>query len=63
MIMKTGKKITWCVRYYNVKTGDVEYRMYFDWTTREIDALVADFVASHKDYLVRLFKQSKVFWL
>lgn len=59
--MKTGRKFTWCVRYYNVKTGSVEYRMYFDWSTREISDFVADFVASHKDYIVRLFKTYKTF--
>lgn len=59
--MKTGRKFTWCVRYYNVKTGSVDYRMYFDWSTREISDFVADFAASHKDYIVRLFKTYKTF--
>nr|DAO49925.1 MAG TPA: hypothetical protein [Microviridae sp.] len=61
MIMKTERKFTWCVRYGNVKTGNVEYRMYYNWTTREINAFVADFVASHKDYIVRVFKGYKSF--
>lgn len=59
MIMKTERKFTWCVRYYNVKSGSVEYRMYFDWTASEINEFVADFVASHEGYLVRIFKNYK----
>ena len=59
--MKTERKFTWCVRYYNVKTGNVEYCVYSDWTAREINDFVADFVASHKDYIVRIFKNYKKF--
>lgn len=59
--MKTERKFTWCVRYYDVKSGNVEYRMYYDWTIREINELVVDFVASHKDYVVRIFKNYKAF--
>lgn len=59
--MKTERKFTWCVRYYNVKTGNVGYYMYPDWTAREINDFVADFVASHKDYIVRVFKGYKKF--
>ena len=54
--MKTERKFTWCVRYYNVKTGNIDYRMYSNWTTREINEFFADFVSSHKDYIVRIFK-------
>lgn len=61
IVMKTEKKFTWCVRYYNVVTGVVEYRMYFGWTTREINELAANFVEVYKDYMVRVFKQSKSF--
>ena len=61
MIMKTERKFTWCVRYYNVITGNVGYYMYSDWTTREINKFVVDFVASHKDYIVRVFKNYKKF--
>lgn len=59
--MKTEKKFTWCIRYYNVKTGNVGYHTYFDWTTSEISDLIAGFVESHKDYKVCLFKQFKEF--
>lgn len=54
--MKKERKFTWCVRYYKLKTSDVEYRMYFDLTTSEIRELVGNFVASHKGYLIRIFK-------
>lgn len=59
--MKTERKFTWCVRYYNVKTGDVGYYTYSNWTTREISDFIADFVASHKDYIIRVFKSYKKF--
>ena len=59
--MKTERKFTWCVRYYNVMTCNVEYRIYNDWTTSEINHFVAGFVASHKDYIVRVFKNYKRF--
>lgn len=59
--MKTERKFTWCVRYYNVMTGNAEYRIYNDWTTREINHFVTNFVASHKDYIVRIFKNYKRF--
>lgn len=61
MIMKTGRKFTWCVRFYNVKTGVIEYLMYFDWTAREIDEFITNFVASNEDYVVRAFKQCKTY--
>lgn len=61
MIMKTEKKFTWCVRYYNIKSCRAEYRVYFDWTESEIDEFISDFLASHKGYFVRAFKQHKVF--
>lgn len=59
--MKTERKFTWCVRYYNVESGSIEYRMYYDWTIREINEFVTDFVASHKGYIVRILKSYKKF--
>lgn len=61
MVMKTERKFTWCVRYYNVKTGNIDYRMYFNWTTREINEFVVDFISSHRDYIVRIFKNYRTF--
>lgn len=61
MIMETEKEFTWCLRFYNVKTGSIEYLMYFDWTTRAIDEFISDFVSINKDYVVRAFKEYKKF--
>lgn len=62
MVMeKKERKFTWCVRYYNVMTGHAEYRLYYDWTTREIKHFVDDFLESHGDYIVRVFKNYKKF--
>lgn len=59
MIMKTERKFTWCVRLYNVKTGAIDYLMYYDWTVRAINEFITDFVDSNKDYVVRAFKEFK----
>lgn len=59
--MKTERRFTWCVRSYNVRTGNVAYRIYNDWTTSEINHFISNFVASHKDYIVRVFKNYKGF--
>jgi hypothetical protein len=62
MVMKKKeRKFTWCVRRYNVKTGDVKYYMHSGWTTREINEFVSDFVASYKGYIIHLFKSYKKF--
>lgn len=61
MVMKAERKFTWCIRYYNVKTNNVGYYMHYDWTVREINEYFADFVASHKDCIVRVFKLYKTF--
>ena len=61
MIMKTERKFIWCVRFYNVKTGAIDYLTYFDWSARAINEFIIDFVASNKDYVVRVFKQYKKF--
>lgn len=59
--MKTERKFIWCVRYYNVMTGAVDYRMYTALSTREINETVMDFIESHSDYVVRVFKLYKTF--
>lgn len=61
MIMKTEKKFIWCIRYFNLDTCKVGYRTYFNWTTSEISDKVADFVESHKNCIVCLFKHYKAF--
>lgn len=59
--MKKERKFTWCVRYFNIRTGNIDYRMYYDWTTREVNEFVADFISSNKDYIVRVFKNYRTF--
>lgn len=59
--MKTERKFTWCVRFYNVKTGVIDYLMCYDCSVREINEFIIDFLASNKDYVARAFKQYKKF--
>lgn len=61
MIMKTERKFTWCVRYYDVMSGTVSYREFIGLTVREINEEITDFLNSNKDYVVRIFKNYKVF--
>lgn len=59
--MKTERKFTWCVRYYNVMTGAIDYRVYTGLFVREIDEMIWDFIESHSNYVVRIFKNYKAF--
>lgn len=59
--MKTEKKFTWCVRYYDFKACSVSYRVFVGLSVREINEEVADFIKSNKDYVVRIFKNYKAF--
>lgn len=59
--MKKERKFTWCVRFYNVMSGSVDYRVYVDFTVREINKEVLDFIDFNDDYVVRIFKNYKVF--
>ena len=59
--MKTKKKITWLVRYYDVKFGFFGYRVFAGLSVREIDRRVADFIESNKNYFVRITKNYKAF--
>lgn len=61
MIMKTERKFTWCVRYYDVMSGTVSYREFIGLTVREINEEITDFLNSNKDYVVRIFKNYKAF--
>lgn len=61
MIMKTERKFSWCVRYYDVKSGTVSYRVFVGLSVREINEEITDFLISNKDYVVRIFKNYKVF--
>lgn len=42
-------------------SGSVEYRVYTDWTTSEIKHFIDNYAKSHKDCIVRLFKNYKKF--
>lgn len=59
--MKTERKFTWCVRYYDIKTGSVSYRVFVGLSVREINEEIVDFIKSNKDYVVRIFKNYKHF--
>lgn len=59
--MKKTRRFTWCVCYYNVMSGDVTYRVYVDLTIRQINQEVLDFIDSNDGYVVRIFKNYKVF--
>jgi hypothetical protein len=58
--MKNERKFTWCVRFYNVMSGTVDYRIFADLTVREINERVKDFIDFNNDYVVRIFKQYKM---
>lgn len=59
--MELERKFIWCVRYYDVKAGSVSYRVFVDYSAREIKEEVVGFLKSHKDYVVRVFKSYKSF--
>lgn len=59
--MKKERKFTWCIRFYNVMSGTVDYRVFVDLTVSEINERVRDFIDSNDDYVVRIFKNYKVF--
>lgn len=59
--MKSERKFTWCVRYYDVMSGTVSYRVFVDLTVREINEEVKDFIGSNDNYVVKIFKNYKTF--
>lgn len=59
--MKRERKFTWCVRFYNVMNDSVDYRVFVDLSVREINEEIVDFLESNEDYVVRIFKNYKVF--
>ena len=61
MIMKKERKYTWCIRYYDVMSGIISYRVFTDLTVREINKEVKDFIDSNDNYIVRIFKNYKYF--
>lgn len=61
MVMKKERKFTWCVRYYNVMSGSVDYRVFAGLSVREINEEISDFLESNENYVVRVFKNYKSF--
>lgn len=61
MVMKKERKFTWCVRYYDVMSGSVDYRVFTSLTASEISKEVTDFLDSNENYIVRVFKNYKHF--
>lgn len=59
--MKKERKFTWCVRYYNFMSGSVAYRVFVGLSIREINEEIIDFLESNEGYVVRIFKNYKVF--
>lgn len=59
--MKKERKFTWCVRYYDVMSGSVSFRVFVGRTVREINEEIKDFIASNDNYVVKLFKNYKTF--
>lgn len=59
--MKKERKFTWCVRYYDIMSGTVSYRVFVDRTVREINEEIKGFIASNDNYVVKLFKNYKTF--
>lgn len=56
MVMKAKKKFTWVVRFYNVKTGTIDFRMYRGITADDINWYVDTFFEANSGYIVDIFK-------
>ena len=56
MVMKAKKKFTWIVEFYNVKSGDIDFRLYRDVTVDDVNWYVDTFLEGSSDYVVDIFK-------
>lgn len=54
--MKAKKKFTWVVKFYNVKTGDIDFRLYRNVTFDDVNWLVDSYLLGDSDYVVDIFK-------
>lgn len=54
--MKAKKKFTWIVKFYNVKSGDIDFRLYRDVTIDDVNWYVDTFTEDNSDYVVDIFK-------
>lgn len=61
VVMEKERKFDWCVRYYDPMADEFMYSTYYDLTASEIEKIVASYVASRADFIVRVFKEYKVF--
>lgn len=61
IIMKKERKYTWCIRYYDVMSGIISYRVFVDLTVREINRETKDFINFNDNYIVKIFKLYKRF--
>lgn len=54
--MKAKKKFTWIVKFYNVKSGNIDFRLYRDMTFDDVNWCVDTFTEGNSDYVVDIFK-------
>lgn len=54
--MKAKKKFTWIVKFYNVKSGDIDFRLYRDMTFDDVNWCVDTFTEGNSGYVVDIFK-------
>lgn len=54
--MKAKKKFTWLVKFYDVKSGDIDFRLYRNVTVDDVNWLVDTFLEGNSDYVVDIFK-------
>lgn len=54
--MKAKRKFTWIVKFYNVKSGDIGFRLYRDMTFDDVNWCVDTFTEGNSDYVVDIFK-------
>ena len=57
--MSQRRKFSWVFRYYNVMTGEVEYKVRHDLTVDSANFCASEFVKENSDYCVCLFKLYK----
>lgn len=60
MVMKQ-KSYSWVFRYYNIKTDEISYRTFRNWTVADAKKLAESFVEFNKDYFVAIYKLYKDF--
>lgn len=59
--MKSIKSYTWIFRCYDVKSGEVFYKLRRELTKEEADSFASDLIESNPDIQVGLFKLYKMY--